>query len=289
MELYFNWLKNYNYSKNTISNYKICLNKFSEFCKLIWFYDIWDTPEKISKQVVEMFVSSLRQNVSPQTTNLYLHAIKSYLKYTYIEEGRVVLDPKRIMLLKEEEHVINFLEKEEIEKLVSRAKKEKEPLKRVRNSLMIKMLFMTGLRVSELTNIKVADLRSEMQIIGKWKKLRTVYIPGDILKLAEYYVWRRKKKVVSEYLFISHANNSLGKKISKTAIESYMKQYGISCGFTKKTNPHALRHSFATTIYRKWALSKDVQMLLGHKHLITTEKYLRTNCEYLKKSAMLAR
>lgn len=289
---FYEWMENHNYSPKTIQNYSICLNKFWSFCRDVGFYDIGECPEKISKPMVEMFISHLRniQSVCPKTINLYLHSVRSYLKFLYIEQGRVVLDWKRISLLKEEQKQIAYLERDEIEKLIQCAKKEKEPLKRVRNSLMIKILFMTWLRVSELINIKVSEIQEEMQILGKGRKLRTVYIPTEVLKLAEYYVWRRRARMGdAEYLFVSHSKNSFGKKISRNAVEFYMKKYGFYCGFTKRTSPHVLRHSFATAIYRKWALSKDVQVLLGHEHLSTTEKYIWTNSEYVKKTAMLAR
>jgi len=288
---FYERLARYNFSWKTVENYTICLNKFWEFCFDIWFFKISDDPEKINKLIVDRFISHMQniRKVEPRTINLYLCAIRSYLKFLYTEEERSVLDWRRIVLLRYEDKPINFLERTEIDKLVNCAKMEKEPLKRVRNSLMIKMLFTTWLRVSELTEIKAEEIRPEMQVIGKWRKIRTIYVPQDVLDLANFYIWTRSKKIESDWLFCSHAKNSLGKRLSRNAIEWYMREYWQYCGIKKKTNPHVLRHSFATAIYRKWALSKDVQVLLWHRHLQTTEKYLRTNCEYIKKAAMLAR
>lgn len=288
-ENFLKWLNDYNYSQNTIRNYDIWLSMFFWFCNKIWV-GAEECPESIKKTTTDWFVQHLHlRDLLPNTINLYLHAVRSFLKFLYIEEERSVLDWKTIRLLKETQKPIDFLEKQEIDKLIACAKKEKEPLKRVRNSLMIQILFTTGLRVSELVGLKVSDIGNDIQIIGKWGKLRVVYLPEKIINLAKFYVRRRQKTIQSDFLFVSHSSNSRWNQLSTSSVEFYLYKYGVLSWIGKKTNPHVLRHSFATHIYRKGALSKDVQVLMWHAHMSTTEKYIRTKTEFVKKTAMLAR
>jgi site-specific recombinase XerD len=153
-----------------------------------------------------------------------------------------------------------------------------------RDEAILWFLYGTGLRVTELTSLDRSDIRSDSKqfsIIGKWSKLRSVFMSQQARdKLVSYLKIRSDD---SDYLFISLSNNSYGQRLTRNSVEDIVKKYKNLAGIHKKVTPHTLRHSFATTLIKKGADIRSVQTLLGHASITTTQIYTHVDDRYLSK------
>lgn len=177
----------------------------------------------------------------------------------------------------------NYLTSEEVNKLLD-IKLEKP--NDYRNKAMLELAFATGLRVSELVNLKVSDINFNdcyLRVMGKGKKERIVPIDDVALKYVKVYsnYYRNKllKNKDSEYLFIS----SYGTKITRQAFFKLIKGECEKKGIEKEISPHTLRHSFASILLKNGANIRVIQELLGHEDLETTQIYTHLINEKLKK------
>lgn len=174
----------------------------------------------------------------------------------------------------------------EVEKLLNslETKKDKET---IRARAMFELLYATGMRVSELLNLKINDLNLEegfVRIIGKREKERIVPIGEPaVLAIKEYLNLVRpfllnKKDISNPYLFL----NQRGKKLSRMGFWKILRKYVKLAGIEKKITPHTFRHTFATHLLEGGANLRIVQELLGHANISTTQIYTKLNKEYLK-------
>ena len=243
--------------------------------------------EKITMYDIESFILKNKSILkkSARTCNNYIASIRLFLKFCYMQ-GRGVIDYKRVLFWKENRKKIWFLTEEEVSKIMNYLKADKtmDDLTKVRNQCMCSLLLHTGLRVSELNNIKIADVEEELQIIGKWWELRVVYLFNEHLQLLNLYLFLRKAQhIKGEYLFISHSNNSKWRKLSRNSIAHIISNIAKKAGIEKDVYPHLLRHTFATNILRNWGNVYYIQRLLGHKNITTTQLYLdATNVDLIK-------
>lgn len=169
-----------------------------------------------------------------------------------------------------------------------KADKTTDELTKVRNQCMCSLFLHTWLRVSELNALKTADLEEELQILGKWWELRVVYIFNEHIRILNLYLFLRKRKHIdSDYLFISHSNNSKWRRLSRSSIANIISDIAKKAGIEKNVHPHLLRHTFATNILRKWWNVYYIQRLLGHKNITTTQLYLdATNVDLVKTQSL---
>ena len=151
---------------------------------------------------------------------------------------------------------------------------------------MLELLIATGLRISELTNLRVSDIdfsECYLRVLGKGRKERIVPIDDEALYYTklylEYYRNSLLKKNDSEYLFIS----SYGKKITRQSFFKFLKEECSKKGIKKEVSPHTLRHSFASILLKNGANIRIIQELLGHEDLKTTQIYTHLIDEKLKK------
>lgn len=177
----------------------------------------------------------------------------------------------------------NYLTSEEVNKLLD-IKLEKP--NDYRNKAMLELAFATGLRVSELVNLKVSDINFNdcyLRVMGKGKKERIVPIDDVALKYVKVYLNYYRNKLLknkdSEYLFIS----SYGTKITRQAFFKLIKGECEKKRIEKEISPHTLRHSFASILLKNGANIRVIQELLGHEDLETTQIYTHLINEKLKK------
>lgn len=162
-------------------------------------------------------------------------------------------------------------------------------LMRKRNVLICTLLLETGLRVSELANLKISELKEGLQIIGKGGARRLVYLFPKHLALINAYLQLRAcwKSIKSDFLFVSLSQNSFGKKLSRNAIAKVVAKIAEKAGIEKRVYPHLFRHTFVTNLLRKGANVYHIQRLLGHKHITTTQLYLDATNQDLKEAQKL--
>ena len=189
--------------------------------------------------------------------------------------------------MKEQRRKIDALTENEVQKLLNymKADDSKDELTKTRDYAMVSILLYTWLRVSELCDIKVDDVKEELQIIWKNQTLRLVYLFQEHLTLIRLYLFLRQgQKIQSDYLFCSHSNNTKWKKLSRTTIETIVRTAGINAWISNPVWPHKLRHTFATSLLRRWWNLYYIKELLGHQHITTTQTYLTATNSDLKKT-----
>lgn len=268
---------NRNSPKNTTDNYKRVLEKFDDFLVSSSFWEVTlKNPETVKMYFIDQRIAIQREKKSIKTCNLYVGAIRSFFRFCLYME-LPVLNYKWINFSKEPQRNIEYLNDEEIESIFQEIKKrhvknKNQELIKIRDLCIVKLLFYTGLRVSELLNLKKEDLKDDMiQIVGKGWIHRVTFLKRwtEERKLIEYYLRLRNDDY--EQLFINHSHNEPW-KLSRNAVESMVKKEWAKIGI--KVRPHIFRHSFATKLIRKKASIFHIQRLLWHKNIQTTQNYL---------------
>lgn len=268
---------NRNSPKNTTDNYNRVLKKFEEYLQRMYGGDVsLYTPETVKFYHIDQRIAIQRIKKTIKTCNLYVWAIRSFLRFCLYME-RAVINYKGVNFSKETERNIEYLTDENIESIFQEIKKRKTKNKnqiliKIRDLCIVKLLFYTGLRVSELLALKKEDLKDDMiQIVGKGWIHRVTFLKRgtEERRLIEYYLRLRNDDY--EQLFINHSHNEPW-KLSRNAVESMVRKEWAKIGI--KVRPHIFRHSFATKLIRKKASIFHIQKLLWHKNIQTTQNYL---------------
>ena len=283
------WLKGINYSESTIKNYIRTLDLFDDYVRSLSLGERGvQYPYTIELEDIEQFAERERlRGKEIRTVNNYLAWIKMFLKFC-THKGLDVMDYKRILFAREPEYKINALDEKEFKKLLEFMKSDssKEEIVRMRDYAMGLYLVYGGLRVGELVNLKVSDIRENMQVIGKGGSRRLVCLYSDYVKVAELYLFlRRRVWIESEYVFVSHSHNSLWKPLSRASVESI-----ISKAWKKvwlEVRPHKLRHTCATQMLEHGGNIAYISQILWHKNIQTTQTYLDYSNSKLKNTQLL--
>ncbi len=204
--------------------------------------------------------------------------------YGFLTKEGIIANPcKNIAMPKLEADLPGYLTIDEVNKLLEIDLKKPNDY---RNKAMLELDFATGLRVSELVNLKVSDINFSdcyLRVIGKGKKERIVPIDDTALKYVKIYIEYYRNSLLknkdSEYLFIS----SYGTKITRQAFFKLIKSECEKKGIKKEISPHTLRHTFASVLLKNGANIRVIQELLGHEDLKTTQIYTHLINEKLKK------
>lgn len=271
---YYDYLKyELNYSDLTISDYQQHLGKYKEYLnerKLNYL--------KVNKDdVIEMLKYLDGLKLSNRTISNVLSALRSFYNYL-LDEGIIETNIfKLVSNPKLEKKLPNFLSYEDLRTIIESIKTD-NPLG-LRNRLIIELLYATGMRVSELVNLKVDDFNFDDQsirIFGKGRKERIVYY-GEYAKdvLIQYL---QSKNTNSEYLIL----NNKGEKITTRGVEKIVDKVVNEACINNNVTPHTFRHTFATHLLNTGCDIKSVQELLGHSSLNTTEIYTHITNDYLK-------
>lgn len=268
------------------------MNKFDEYLKNItlWKRGI-ENSDLITVRDVEQYIATEKIRwLSARTCNWYLVCIRDFLAYAR-RNGENVIDHKQIVLMKEQRRKIDALSENEAQKLLMymRCDRSKDELTKTRDYAIVMILLHSWLRVSELCNIKVEDIRKELQIIWKNQTLRLVYLFQETLDVIRLYLYLRDgQHIESEYLFCSHARNTKWHKLTRAAVEVIVKTAGINAWISNPVWPHKLRHTFATSILRRWGNIYYIKELLWHASIQTTQTYLSaTNLDLWKTQRLL--
>lgn len=276
---FVDWLKeNRGFSINTVNNYRRTIILFDRYLKSIslWNWGV-EQCEKIRLINVNFFIQKQKnEKKDTRTCNNYIACIKNFLRFCLIMWYDVE-DYRKLMYAREVKKKIDCLEDRECKILMKyfrwvKCKNAKEEMIKTRNLCIVQLLLYTWLRVSELCDIKVKDIKRELQIIWKWWKRRVVFLYPEDLKLIDLYLFLRKKEY--EYLFISHSSNCEWKRLSRVSVENILREWAKDAGLEWRIFPHKLRHTFATNLLRAKVDLPHIQSLLGHSNIVTTQSYL---------------
>ena len=221
-----------------------------------------------------------KKKLKSSSINRKISTFKTFYKFLYqnniIEKKDYPLN--KINYLKREKILPKFIYYNELIEIINESNNDKDGL---RDRLIIEMLYATGVRVSELINIKISDIdfdNKRIRVLGKGNKERVVYYGEYAEEVMSSYLKNHKRKD-NNYLFL----NSKGEKLSdggvRYIIDNIMKKLSIKTHVT----PHVLRHTFATDMLNNGCDIKIVQELLGHSSLKSTEVYTHVTNERLKK------
>ena len=290
MEIEFaGWLKNTkNFATSTIEIYLRALKLLDNYMRELTFGERGvEYPYTIELEDIEQFAENQRvQGKEVRTVNNYLAWIKMYLKYC-LHVGLQVLDYRRVLFAKEPEYKIQALPEEEMKRLLEfmRNDTSKDEIIRLRDYAMWLILTYWWLRVSELTNLKIEDIKENMQVVWKGGSRRLVYLYQSHIKVVELYLFLRRRFVQSDYVFVSHSRNSLGKPLSRVTVEEIIKKAWKKVWIT--VWPHKLRHTCATQMLEKWGNIVYISQILWHKNIQTTQTYLDYSNSELRKTQHL--
>ena len=282
---------NRQFAKSTVDTYTRTLKRFNDYIinASWWARSIEDTCD-LKVWDVESFIGWEKINGKwARTCNNYLSCIRDFISYAE-RSWEKVFNFKEIILMKESKRKIDALSEDEVQRLLvfMRGDKNKDELTRTRDLAMVSILLYTWLRVSELCNIKVDDVKEELQIIWKNQTLRLVYLFREHIWLIRLYLYMRyDKKIESDYLFCSHANNSRWKPLSRNTVEWIVKNAWKDAWLTNPVWPHKLRHTFATCLLRRGWNIYYIKELLGHQYITTTQTYLSATNSDLKNTQSL--
>ncbi|MDQ5901204.1 MAG: integrase/recombinase XerD [Patescibacteria group bacterium] len=279
-----------NSSKLTIRDYAHYLKVFEN-----WF--IMHHPESsieaLNLDIIRKYRVFLSQKVDQKgqpikrvTQNYYVIALRSFLRYL-IKNDIKTLEPSKIDLPKTESRSLKFLEREQIDRLVTMPDTSK--IDGMRDRAILELLFSTGLRVSELVSLNHIQInldRREFGIIGKGRRSRIVFISERAAEWLKIYLDARKDTY--KPLFIRYSGSELeaneGEKMRLTArsVERMVKKYVRIARLPVDASVHTLRHSFATDLLTNGADLRSVQEMLGHKNIATTQIYTHITNKQLR-------
>lgn len=269
-----------NYSDHTINNYRRDLYSFNDYLtkeELDYF--------QVDYNDIRYYLNELyKKNYHPSTVNRHISSLRSFFKYL-LKENLIKSNPMILINnLKKDKKLPNYLNVHDLDKLFETVDSN-DPLSQ-RNNLILELLYSTGIRVSELVNIKLTDINFHNQtvkILGKGDKERlSIFGKRCIEKLTEYLNDGRNKLLrsnESEYLFLNKNGSKLTDRGVRLIIDNLMKKTSLG----RKISPHVLRHTFATHMLENGASLKIVQELLGHEDLSSTQVYTHVSNERLKK------
>ena len=265
-----------NYSQNTIKTYSSILKNFIKF--------ISKSPKPLNKQQFSdnfrSYIQFLKndKNPSPDYIHLITIVVKKFLSYNHIYFLEDFPIPKKAKSLpkslneKEVQDLINSVEWSENDSSSSKHTK-------MRDKLILSVLYSTGLRVSELIEIKIQDIDfSERTIFikGKGNKERIVLFDKDTKEEISAYLNFRVKK--SEYLLV----NNYGHPLSARYIQMMIKKYAEKAEIKKNVTPHVLRHSYATHLLKRGVDIRIIQQLLGHSSILSTQIYTNVEMDIIR-------
>jgi integrase/recombinase XerD len=264
-----------NYSENTIRSYGRDLIDFYNFCveNKLNFND---------RKTLRKFIIYLSKNRYKRST-LARKIITLRNFFNYLLKNEKLKDDLSLFLStpKIDRRLPNFLQKEEIEKLLSLPSLDK--LLEIRDRAIIELLYATGIRVGELVNIRDKDINwniGEIKVFGKRKRERIVVIGEITLNVLKLYYEKVRPKIIktsTDILFL----NAKGKPLSDRGVRLIISKYSML--LNKKFTPHTLRHTFATHLLEGGADLRSVQELLGHVRISSTQIYTHLTTEQIQK------
>jgi len=271
-------------SKNSIAAYVSDVDKLAQFLDM--------QPEKKviknaqSKDLRDFLKWVNEIGLIASTQARIISGIKAFYKYLILEE-EILKDPSALLETpKIRRKLPEVLTINEINSLLQGFDLSKP--ENIRNKAMLEILYGSGLRVSELTGIKLSDLYDEQEFLrikGKGNKERLVPMGSSALKHLHIYLETIRthipiKKGNEDYIFL----NLRGSKLSRTTVFTVIKDLALKVGITKNISPHTFRHSFATHLMEGGADLRAIQEMLGHESITTTEIYTHLDRDFLKQT-----
>ena len=264
-------------SKNTVESYMRDLRQFAHFILRQW--DV--APHKVEEAMIERYMAGLYDKGREKTSQARaLSGVKSFFNFLMISD-KIESSPAEFVLTpKFGRQLPDVLTTPEIDRIIAAV--DTSTPKGLRDSAMLEVLYSCGLRVSELTSLRMQDLffgEGYIRVIGKGDKQRLVPISAAARDRIQLYLEKRRSaRTGEEVVFL----NNRGKQLTRVMIFTILKEAARRAGITKRISPHTFRHSFATHLLEGGASIRQVQEMLGHENILTTEIYTHLDREHLR-------
>jgi len=278
-----------NQSKRTLINYQHYLDRFLGFANDTELSKIDLGLVKRYRLFLNRFEPACRtgrfrphEPLSIKTQNYHIIALRAFLKYCAKQDWKT-LEPEKIELSKIPDRTVEYLTRDELERLFEAV--DTSTIVGLRNRAIMEFLYSTGLRISELTSLNRDQInleRGEFQVRGKGQKMRIVFLSKRAKEWVNDYLEMRDDGY--EPLFLNHRrarNKKQGavsmkgehRRLTEYTIQEMVRRTAYEAGIVKKVTPHVLRHSFATELLINGADIRSVQDMLGHASITTTQIY----------------
>ena len=263
----------------TLKAYKIDFKQFSAFVS---------DKDCLSKDCLSEYIEHLHRNYKPKSAKRKVASIKAFYHYMEMEDIIEINPFHKIKVKYKEPFVLpRIIPLPDVQSILRyayqifhNAQTDYQFESRLRNVIVLEYLFSTGMRVSEVSNLKITDLNlrsNTIMIHGKGSKERmSCILNKDISKIMKQYLSIRTHS--SEYAF----TNKLGNKYSDQSIRNMVNSYAQAAGVTLHITPHMFRHTFATALHDEDVSLRYVQQLLGHSSIVTTQIYTHISTNKIK-------
>lgn len=280
-----------NLSRLTIRNYGHYLRRFNEWFRADGHQDLQELDRDILRKYriyLARYCDEMSRTLSKRTQSYHIIALRSWFKWL-IKNDQPVLQPEKIDLPKGESTHMQFVNVEEMERLL--AQPDLSTREGSRDKAILELLFSTGLRVSELValNRDQIDLkRREFGVIGKGRRPRVVFLSERAALWLSSYLNSREDNWRPIFIRFSGKKPALlmdgeEMRLTSRSVQRLVDHYARQARLTVKLSPHGIRHSFATDLLINGAGLRDVQEMLGHKNIATTQIYTHVTQPQLKK------
>ena len=272
------------YSAHTVISYRTDLEQFLSYLTTIY------KTEKIEEAdyliVRSWFVSLMQAKISPRSINRKKTTLKSFYKFL-IKEGVITVNPmNKVISPKTSKRLPVFVEKEKMKKLLDDSEVDfGNDFTGIRNLMIIEMLYATGMRVSELVNLKMSDIdlyNCTIKVLGKRNKERIIPFGKNLRENIEKYNKIKEatfsEELIEEQFFLTSRGKKIYQKLAYRVVNYYL---SVITTLDKKS-PHVLRHTFATHMLNNGADLNAIKELLGHANLSATQVYTHNTIEKLK-------
>ncbi|MFR9494829.1 MAG: site-specific tyrosine recombinase/integron integrase [Rikenellaceae bacterium] len=266
-------------SDNSVDSYMRDLAAFAHY--ILRMKDI--PPRKVEEQTIEQYMAWLYDRGCKKSTQArVLSTLRSFFGYLQLLDQIETSPVEFVESPRLSRKLPDVLSLEEIDRIISAI--DPSTTKGLRDRAIIELLYSCGLRVSEATELRMSDLffgEGYIRVIGKGDKQRLIPISPLARERIHLYLEQREDRGGNqEALFL----NNRGKPLTRVMIFTLLKQAAALAGVQKKVSPHTLRHSFATHLLEGGASIRQVQEMLGHENIVTTEIYTHLNGERLRET-----
>lgn len=266
-------------SNNTVQAYMTDLQQLETFLDTNKKTIETATAEDLKKFLAELTT----QGIGARSLARKISTLKAFYAYLH-DKHNLTNVSEGLVFPKVEKKLPSFLTEEELEKLLQAADADHSS-HGLRNRAFLYLLYTTGMRISELVNVKISDIKFDAHIVavhGKGGKDRLIPLPTPIMKLIQQYVKSISSPAAdSDYLFATRYRN-MYKPISRQACWIILKKLWKKTGNTRPISPHQLRHSLATHLLKKGADLRSLQKLLGHENVSTVQVYTHVDTGHLR-------
>lgn len=267
------------FSPHTITAYQSDLGQFYAFLEKT--YQLNDI-KAVNHQIIRSWIASLmEQKTSSRSIHRKLTSLKTFYKFL-LREGEVKINPmQKVVAPKVSKRLPVFVDKKNMNAMLDNIDFGKD-LEGLRNRLILEMFYCTGMRLSELINLKISQVNNytgTIKVLGKRNKERLIPFTPPLKNLIDQYMSERKKaRLNSEYIFVTER----GEKVYEKLVYRVVRQYLSAATTADKKSPHVLRHTFATHMLNNGADLNAIKELLGHSNLSATQVYTHNSFEKLK-------